>query len=36
MEIEPDSGIPFLDVLVFREKTTQAAEVYRKPIHRGT
>jgi hypothetical protein len=32
MEIESDSVIPFLDVLMIREEMT---EVYRKPTHTG-
>jgi hypothetical protein len=32
MEIESDSAIAFLDV-VFREETTLATKVYRKPTH---
>jgi hypothetical protein len=35
MEIESDSEIPFLDVLVIRKGTTLAIRVYRKPIHTG-
>jgi hypothetical protein len=34
MEIEPDSAIPFLNVLFIR-KGTLATKVYRKPIHTG-
>jgi hypothetical protein len=33
VEIESDSAIAFLDILVIREETTLAAKVYRKPIH---
>jgi hypothetical protein len=33
MEIESDSAIAFLDVLVVREETTLATKVYRKPTH---
>jgi hypothetical protein len=35
MEIESDSAIAFLDVLVIRKETTLATEVYRKPTHTG-
>jgi hypothetical protein len=35
MEIESNSEIPFLDVLVIRKETTLTTEVYRKPIHNG-
>jgi hypothetical protein len=35
MEIEPDSAIPFLDVLVIRKETTLTIKFYRKPIHFG-
>jgi hypothetical protein len=33
MEIESDSAIPFLDVLVMRKGMTLATKVYRKPTH---
>jgi hypothetical protein len=33
MEIESDSAIAFLDVLVIRKETTLATKVYRKPTH---
>jgi hypothetical protein len=33
MEVESDSAIAFLDVLVFRKETTLATKVYRKPTH---
>jgi hypothetical protein len=35
MEIESDSAILFLDVLVIRKGTTLATKVYRKPTHTG-
>jgi hypothetical protein len=35
MEIESDSAIPFLDVLVIKKGTTLATKVYRKPTHTG-
>jgi hypothetical protein len=35
MEIDSDSAIPFLDVLVIRKETTLATKVYRKPTHTG-
>jgi hypothetical protein len=35
MEMESDSAIPFLDVLIIRKETTLATKVYRKPIHTG-
>jgi hypothetical protein len=35
MEIESDSAIPFLDVLVIRKETTLATKFYRKPTHTG-
>jgi hypothetical protein len=35
MEIDSDSAIAFPDVLVFREETTLATKVYRKPTHTG-
>jgi hypothetical protein len=35
MEIESDSAIAFLDVLVMRKETTLATKVYRKPTHTG-
>jgi hypothetical protein len=35
MEIESDSAIPFLGVLVIRKGTTLDTKVYRKPIHTG-
>jgi hypothetical protein len=35
MEIESDSAIPFLDVLVIRKETTLATKVYRKPTQTG-
>jgi hypothetical protein len=35
MEIESDSVIAFLDVLVIRKETTLATKVYRKPTHTG-
>jgi hypothetical protein len=35
MEIESDSVIAFLDVLVIRKGTTLANKVYRKPTHIG-
>jgi hypothetical protein len=31
MEIELDSVIPFLDVLIIRKRTALAAKIYRKP-----
>jgi hypothetical protein len=34
-EIESDSAIPFLDVLVIRNGTTLATKVYRKPTNTG-
>jgi hypothetical protein len=33
MEVESDSTIPFLDVLVVRKETSLATKVYKKPIH---
>jgi hypothetical protein len=33
MEIESDSAIAFLDVLVIRKGTTLGTKVYRKPTH---
>jgi hypothetical protein len=35
MEIESDSAIAFLDVLVIRKGTTLATKIYRKPTHIG-
>jgi hypothetical protein len=35
MEIELDSVIPFLDVLVIRKQMTLAIKVHRKPNHTG-
>jgi hypothetical protein len=35
MEIESDSAIAFLDVLVNRKGTTLATKVYGKPTHTG-
>jgi hypothetical protein len=35
MEVESDSGIPFLQVLVIRKETTLITEVYREPVHIG-
>jgi hypothetical protein len=35
MEIEPESAIPFLDVLIIRKETTLATKVSRKPTHIG-
>jgi hypothetical protein len=35
MEVESDSVIAFLDVLVIRKETTLATKVYRKPTHTG-
>jgi hypothetical protein len=35
VEIEPDSAIPFLDVLVSREGKTLVTKVYRKPTYTG-
>jgi hypothetical protein len=35
MEIESDSGIPFLDVLIIRKGTALATKVCRKPSHAG-
>jgi hypothetical protein len=35
MEIESESAIPFLYVLVIRKGTTMAIKVYRKPTHLG-
>jgi hypothetical protein len=35
MEIESDSAIALLDVLVIRKETTLAPKVYRKPTHTG-
>jgi hypothetical protein len=35
MEIESDSAIHFLDVLVIRKATSLATKVYRKPTHTG-
>jgi hypothetical protein len=35
MEIESDSVIAFLDVLVIRKEMTLATKVYRKPNHTG-
>jgi hypothetical protein len=35
MEIESDSVIPFMDVLVIRKGTAWATKVYRKPTHIG-
>jgi hypothetical protein len=35
MEIKSNSEIPFLDVLVIRNLTTQAIKVYIKPAHAG-
>jgi hypothetical protein len=35
MEIESDSAIPFLDVLVVRKEMTLAIKVYRQPTHTG-
>jgi hypothetical protein len=35
MEIESDSAIPFLEVLVVRKEMILATEVYRKPTHTG-
>jgi hypothetical protein len=35
MEIEADSVIPYLDVLVIRKEMTLDTKVYRKPIHTG-
>jgi hypothetical protein len=35
MEIESDSAIPFLDILVIRKGMTLATKAYRKPIHTG-
>jgi hypothetical protein len=35
IEIEPESAIAFLDVLVIREEMTLATKVYRKPTHTG-
>jgi hypothetical protein len=33
MEIDSDSAIPFLDVLVIRKGMTLVTKVYRKPTH---
>jgi hypothetical protein len=35
LEIESDSAIAFLDVVVIREETILATNVYRKPTHTG-
>jgi hypothetical protein len=35
MEIESDSSIPFLNVLVIRKDETLATKIYRKPTHTG-
>jgi hypothetical protein len=35
MELESDSAIAFLDVLVIRQETTLATKLYRKPTHTG-
>ncbi|PNF42699.1 hypothetical protein B7P43_G14177 [Cryptotermes secundus] len=35
METESNNAISFLDVLVIREKTALATQVYRKPTHTG-
>jgi hypothetical protein len=35
MEIESDSAIPFLYILVIRKETTLGTKVYRKPTHTG-
>jgi hypothetical protein len=35
MEIESDSAIPFLDVLIIRKEMTLTTEVYRKPTNTG-
>jgi hypothetical protein len=35
IEIESDSVIPFLDLLVIREEVTFATKAYRKPTHTG-
>jgi hypothetical protein len=35
MEIQSDSAIPVLDVLVIRKGITLATKVYRKPTHTG-
>jgi hypothetical protein len=35
VEIQPDSVIPFLDVLIIRKGTTLAIKVYGKPTHTG-
>jgi hypothetical protein len=35
MEVQPDSAIPFLGVLVIRKWTTLATKVYRKSTHAG-
>jgi hypothetical protein len=35
MEIESDSAIAFLDVLVLRKEMSLATKVYRKPTHTG-
>jgi hypothetical protein len=35
MEIESDSAIPFLDILVIRKEMTSTTKVYRKPTHTG-
>jgi hypothetical protein len=35
MELESDSAIPFMDVVVIRKESTPTTEVYRKPTHTG-
>jgi hypothetical protein len=35
MEIESDSAVPILDVLVIRKETVLATKVYKKPTHTG-
>jgi hypothetical protein len=35
MEIQSDSAIPFLDVLIIRNETTPVTRVYRTPTHNG-
>jgi hypothetical protein len=35
MEIESDSVIPFLDILIIREDMTLTTKVYRKSAHTG-